>query len=68
MAGNQPLAIQQQAHAEQKGWRRNQDLIDALPYVDTLSPEEKQRVESLIEDEVRFQFSKLLERPLYLTI
>lgn len=56
MSKNQPIAIASHAHAEQKGWRRNQDLVDALPYIDTLSPEEKQRVDALIEEEVGFYF------------
>jgi pre-mRNA-splicing factor SPF27 len=49
----QPLALTSAAHSEQKGWRRNQDLVDALPYVDNLAPEEKQAVDALIEEEVR---------------
>lgn len=48
---NQPLALEATAHAEQKGWRRNQDLIDALSYVDTFTPEEKRTVDALILEE-----------------
>ena len=38
-----------------KGWRRNQHLVDSLPYVDGLSPAEKQAIDQLIEDEVRWR-------------
>lgn len=47
-----PLALTSTAHAEQAGWRKGQDLMDALPYVDALTPEEKQAVDRLIEEEV----------------
>jgi len=53
MSGNQPLALANEAFAEQKGWRRDQELIDALPYVDGLQPAEKDAVNALIEEEVR---------------
>lgn len=49
----QPLALTDVAHSEQKGWRRNQHLVDSLPYVDGLTPAEKQAVDKLIEEEVR---------------
>lgn len=48
----QPLALTDAAHGEQKGWRRNQHLVDSLPYIDPLSPAEKQAVDKLIEEEV----------------
>jgi hypothetical protein len=56
MASDQVLAIESGAHAEKTGWRRNQDLIDALPYVDGLTPQEKQAVDALIEEEVRTMY------------
>jgi hypothetical protein len=52
MSGNQALALANSAHGEQTGWRRNQDVIDALPYIDSLTPEEKHAVDALIEEEV----------------
>lgn len=48
-----PLALTSNAHAEQKGWRRGQHLVDSLPYVDALAPAEKAAVDKLIEEEVR---------------
>lgn len=45
MASQAPLALGY-------GWRKNEDLIDALPYVDPLTPEDKRAVEKLIEEEV----------------
>lgn len=53
MAQQAPLALTDVAHGEQKGWRRNTHLVDALPYVDGLSPAEKAAVDKLIEEEVR---------------
>jgi hypothetical protein len=49
---DEPLAISALAHSEQRGWRRNQDLVDAMPYIDGLTAEEKQHVDVLIEEEV----------------
>ena len=49
----EPLALTDVAHSELRGWRRHQDLIDALPYVDARAPAEKQAVDRLIEEEVR---------------
>lgn len=46
------LALTDVAHGEETGWRRGQHLIDALPYIDTLTPESKAEVESLIKEEV----------------
>ncbi|GAB4818855.1 hypothetical protein N2152v2_005901 [Parachlorella kessleri] len=52
MGSKQPtLSIAATAYAQQTGWRRGQELIDALPYVDALSPGEKQAVDKLIEEE-----------------
>lgn len=53
MAQQQPLALEAEAFTEGKGWRRGQHLIDALPYVDSLTAEEKAHVDALIEEEVR---------------
>lgn len=53
MSQQQPLALTDVAHGEQKGWRRHTQLVDALPYVDGLSPAEKAAVDKLIEEEVR---------------
>jgi pre-mRNA-splicing factor SPF27 len=47
-----PLALTDVAHGEQKGWRRNQHLVDSLPYVDAISDAEKKAVVKLIEEEV----------------
>ena len=49
----QPLALDSAPAGEAAGWRRNEDLIDALPYVDTLSDVEKAMVDKLIREEVR---------------
>lgn len=48
----QPLALDSAPAGQGAGWRKGQDLIDALPYVDRLTPEEKQRVDRLIQEEV----------------
>ena len=48
-----PLQLTDVAHGEQKGWRRSQHLVDSLPYVDGLTPQEKAAVDKLIEEEVR---------------
>lgn len=34
-------------------WRKGEDVVDALPYVDSLPPEAKRIVDRLIEEEVR---------------
>ncbi len=47
MVSDAPLALDY-------GWRKHEDLIDALPYVDPLTPEDKRTVEKLIEEEVRY--------------
>ena len=49
----QLLALDSAPAGQAAGWRKGQDLIDALPYVDRLTPEEKQRVDRLIQEEVR---------------
>jgi hypothetical protein len=48
----QPLALDSVPAGEAAGWRRHEDLIDALPYVDTLSDVEKVMVDKLIREEV----------------
>lgn len=48
-----PLQLTDVAHGEQRGWRRSQHLVDSLPYVDGLTPQEKAAVDKLIEEEVR---------------
>eukprot|EP00890_Picochlorum_soloecismus_P006483 jgi/Picsp_1/6836/NSC_04173-R1_breast carcinoma amplified sequence 2 len=47
------LALTLGSHAEQTGWRRNQDVIDALPYVDDVTPEQKKEIQDMIEEEMR---------------
>lgn len=49
----QPLQLTDVAHGEQKGWRRHQELVDSLPYIDSMSQAEKAAVDALIEEEVR---------------
>ena len=48
-----PLALANEAFAEQAGWKQSQELIDALPYIDSLEPGEKEAVMKLINEEVR---------------
>ncbi|KAG2423515.1 hypothetical protein HXX76_015263 [Chlamydomonas incerta] len=48
-----PLALEFNAHGAAKGWRANEHLVDALPYVDSVPPELKPHVEALIEEEKR---------------
>ncbi len=48
-----PLALPAAAQGEETGWRRRQDLVDALPYVDSLTAEEKAAADALIEAEMR---------------
>ncbi|KAG2431352.1 hypothetical protein HYH02_013342 [Chlamydomonas schloesseri] len=47
------LALEFTAHGAAKGWRANEHLVDALPYVDSVPPELKPHVEALIEEEKR---------------
>jgi len=54
---HQPLALTNESFAAQKGWRRNQELVDALPYIDGLQASEKDAVNALIEKEVRMSTS-----------
>ena len=48
-----PLQLDSAAYGEATGWRRGEHLIDALPYIDPLTPDVKREVEALIEEEMR---------------
>ncbi|PNH01810.1 Pre-mRNA-splicing factor SPF27 [Tetrabaena socialis] len=48
-----PLALDYAAHGAAKGWRLNENLIDALPYVDHVPVELKPHVDALVEEEKR---------------
>ena len=48
----QPLALDVAPAGQARGWRKHEDTIDALPYVDTLNDAEKARVDALIREEV----------------
>jgi len=52
----QPLALPSEAFAEQKGWRKREELVDSLPYFDGLEPGEKEAVMRLVEEEVSATF------------
>lgn len=53
MSGNRPaLALANEAYSDQGSWRKNSELIDALPYVDSLESAEKVAINALIEEEV----------------
>lgn len=47
------LALTETAHGEERGWRKGEELIDALPYIDELTPEHRLAVDKLIQEEVR---------------
>jgi uncharacterized protein (DUF169 family) len=49
----QPLALDSAPHGEATGWRRGEEFIDALAYVDSLTPAERAAVDRLIAEEVR---------------
>ena len=49
----QPLALDSAPHGEAGSWRRGEELIDALAYVDSLAPAERAAVDKLIAEEVR---------------
>lgn len=49
----QPLALDSAPAGQAAGWRKGEDLIDALPYVDRLTPEEKMNVDRLIQEEMK---------------
>jgi pre-mRNA-splicing factor SPF27 len=50
---NPPLALTYHAHGQGQGWRKGEDLLDALPYIDPLTPDVKSQVDKLIEEEMR---------------
>mmetsp|Transcript_19379 Transcript_19379/g.41933 ORF Transcript_19379/g.41933 Transcript_19379/m.41933 type:complete len:260 (+) Transcript_19379:104-883(+) len=58
-SSKQPLALDFHAHGQAWGWRKGEDLIDALPYVDTYEGNVKQQVDALIEEEM----SKSTKKP-----
>ena len=62
----QPLALDSAPHGEATGWRRNEELIDALAYVDSLSPVERAAVDKLIAEEVKL-FSRFVQTILWYT-
>lgn len=48
------LALEYHGKATAVGhWRKNQELVDALAYIDPLTPDVKQQVDKLIEEEMR---------------
>ena len=49
----QPLALDSAPHGGAGSWRRGEELIDALAYVDSLAPAERAAVDKLIAEEVR---------------
>lgn len=51
MGTKRPLALDYASHGAAKGWRANEHLIDALPYVDHVPLELRTVVDSLIEEE-----------------
>lgn len=54
MAGEAPLALEYHGKAQEQGhWRKHQELVDALAYIDPLTSDMKQQVDKLIEEEMR---------------
>ncbi len=53
MAAAKVLALDYKAYGQSGGWRKGEDLVDALPYIDSLTPELKQQVDALIEEELK---------------
>lgn len=47
-----PLALDIAPHGESPGWRRGEEVLDSLAYIDTFTDEEKAVVEQLIMAEV----------------
>lgn len=47
------LALADTAFDEATGWRKGQHLIDALPYIDTPTPELRKQVDELIAEEMK---------------
>lgn len=51
---SQPLAIEYHGKAQGTGhWRKGQELIDALAYVDPITDDVRAKVNKLIEEEMR---------------
>lgn len=48
-----PLALDYKAHGQSSGWRKGEDLIDALPYIDPLPADVKRQVDALIDAELK---------------
>ena len=61
---DKPLLLDQAPYGQASGWRRREDLVDALPYIDTLTPEMKKEVDKLIHEEVQQKMRK--QGPQYL--
>eukprot|EP00775_Hariotina_reticulata_P005887 gene5887-6128_t len=54
MTDQQPLALEYHGKGQTEGhWRRGQSLIDALAYIDPLTPDVKQQIDKLVEEEMR---------------
>lgn len=54
MAEQATLALEYHGKETTAGhWRKNQELVDALAYIDPLTPDVKQQVDKLIEEEMR---------------
>lgn len=53
MADNsRQLTLAGQSFSEPSSWRRGRELIDALPYIDSLDATEKEAVMAIINEEV----------------
>jgi hypothetical protein len=54
MTDQQALALEYHGKGQTEGhWRRGQNLIDALAYIDPLTPDVKQQIDKLVEEEMR---------------
>ncbi len=47
-----PLALDVAPHGELPGWRKGEEALDSLAYIDNFTDQEKALVERLIIDEV----------------
>ena len=58
-----PLALDIAPHDDLPGWRRGEEALDSLAYIDGFTEQEKRAVELLIVEEVRplspFRFALL---------
>lgn len=62
-----PLALDVAPHGELPGWRRGEEALDSLAYIDEFTEQEKAAVEQLIMDEVcAHHGSQLLQQELSL--